>query len=87
MYTETCVCMYMCVYDAYTYDCIMYHTDTYIHTNTILYYTLCILYLGKLRSIHFTDTMINSPRSALSGGWKMKLLIVKAMLSKANVSI
>jgi elongation factor 3 len=32
-----------------------------------------------------TEEMINSPRSSLSGGWKMKLNIIRAMLSGANV--
>ena len=38
-----------------------------------------------LTDIDFTTTMLESPRSCLSGGWKMKLLIIKAMLSKADV--
>jgi ATPase subunit of ABC transporter with duplicated ATPase domains len=38
-----------------------------------------------LRAVGFTKEMLSAPRSALSGGWKMKLLIVKAMLSKPNV--
>jgi elongation factor 3 len=41
--------------------------------------------IAALKEINFTDTMLNSPRSDLSGGWKMKLLIIRAMLSKANV--
>ena len=41
--------------------------------------------LDTLKGIFFTDEMINSPRSSLSGGWKMKLMIVRAMLSGANV--
>lgn len=38
-----------------------------------------------LKQAQFTDTMLSQPRSALSGGWKMKLLVVKAMLAKADV--
>jgi len=38
-----------------------------------------------LKDIHFTQTMLESPRSSLSGGWKMKLLIIRAMLAKADV--
>jgi ATPase subunit of ABC transporter with duplicated ATPase domains len=38
-----------------------------------------------LMKIGFTEQMIASPRSLLSGGWKMKLIIVRAMLSQANV--
>jgi len=38
-----------------------------------------------LSNIGFTDTMLTSPRSQLSGGWKMKLLIIRAMLSNADV--
>lgn len=38
-----------------------------------------------LTAIQFTQTMLESPRSCLSGGWKMKLLIVKAMLAKADI--
>ena len=29
--------------------------------------------------------MLSSPRSSLSGGWKMKLLIIKATLMKADI--
>lgn len=39
----------------------------------------------KLCGIGFTIEMLEAPRSSLSGGWKMKLLIIKAMLSKADV--
>ena len=38
-----------------------------------------------LKDISFTDTMLNSPRSNLSGGWKMKVLIIKAILSNADI--
>ncbi|CAE7535721.1 elf1 [Symbiodinium microadriaticum] len=38
-----------------------------------------------LTGIGFTDVMIASSRSMLSGGWKMKLLIVRAMLCKADI--
>ena len=38
-----------------------------------------------LSEIGFTDVMISSSRSALSGGWKMKLLIVRAMLCQADI--
>jgi len=38
--------------------------------------------IAALREIKFTETMLSSPRSALSGGWKMKLLIVRAMLAR-----
>lgn len=41
--------------------------------------------VNALAAIGFTDIMLNSPRSALSGGWKMKLLIVRAMLCRADV--
>jgi ABC-type Mn2+/Zn2+ transport system ATPase subunit len=40
---------------------------------------------AALTAIKFTQEMLTSPRSCLSGGWKMKLLIIKAMLSKADV--
>ena len=40
---------------------------------------------AALYAINFTEQMLTSPRSALSGGWKMKLLIVRAMLAKADV--
>jgi len=40
---------------------------------------------SALYGIKFTEEMLTAPRSALSGGWKMKLLIVKAMLAKADV--
>jgi ABC-type lipoprotein export system ATPase subunit len=38
-----------------------------------------------LTDIGFTEVMLTSPRSALSGGWKMKLLIIRAMLSRADI--
>lgn len=38
-----------------------------------------------LLGINFTPQMLQSPRSALSGGWAMKVLIIKAMLAKADV--
>ena len=38
-----------------------------------------------LADINFTEEMLNSPRSCLSGGWKMKLLIIKAILLRADV--
>lgn len=38
-----------------------------------------------LRKINFTEDMLRSPRSSLSGGWKMKLLIVRAILAKADI--
>jgi hypothetical protein len=41
--------------------------------------------IAALRGIHFTDEMMTYPRSSLSGGWLMKLILVKAMLSKADI--
>jgi elongation factor 3 len=41
--------------------------------------------ISALRSIFFTDDMLQTPRNSLSGGWKMKLLIIRAMLLKADV--
>lgn len=38
-----------------------------------------------LSEIGFTDEMIASSRDCLSGGWKMKLLIIRAMLCKADI--
>mmetsp|Transcript_4722 Transcript_4722/g.10315 ORF Transcript_4722/g.10315 Transcript_4722/m.10315 type:complete len:1185 (-) Transcript_4722:291-3845(-) len=38
-----------------------------------------------LMDIRFTEAMLAAPRSNLSGGWKMKLLIMSAMLAKADV--
>jgi elongation factor 3 len=40
---------------------------------------------STLREVRFTDAMLAGPRSLLSGGWKMKLLIIKALLAKADV--
>ena len=40
---------------------------------------------AALRKINFTETMISSPRTSLSGGWKMKLIITKAILAKADI--
>jgi len=38
-----------------------------------------------LTDINFTPEMLAGQRAALSGGWKMKLLIIKAMLSNADI--
>jgi elongation factor 3 len=38
-----------------------------------------------LKAINFTDTMLAGHRNDLSGGWKMKLAIVRAQLSQADV--
>ena len=38
-----------------------------------------------LKSVKFTDEMMQLPRTSLSGGWKMKLLIVRAMLARADI--
>ena len=40
---------------------------------------------AALSEIGFTETMISSNRAMLSGGWKMKLLIIRAMLCKADI--
>ncbi len=40
---------------------------------------------NAIHRFRFTDAMLAAPRSALSGGWKMKLLIIKAMLMNADV--
>lgn len=41
--------------------------------------------IAKLKSIKFTDDMMNGPRSGLSGGWMMKLILSRAMLSNADI--
>lgn len=41
--------------------------------------------IETLYSVKFTDEMIQLPRTSLSGGWKMKLLIVRAMLARADI--
>ena len=40
---------------------------------------------AALKAIHFTDVMLAGHRNDLSGGWKMKLAIVRAQLSQADV--
>ena len=40
--------------------------------------------IAKLKEA-LTDDMLALPRTSLSGGWKMKLLIVRAMLSRADI--
>lgn len=40
---------------------------------------------NALQEIGFTELMMSSPRSTLSGGWKMKLMIMKAMMSDVDV--
>lgn len=40
---------------------------------------------SALKDIFFTDAMLAGSRSLLSGGWKMKLLIIKAILANADV--
>jgi elongation factor 3 len=41
--------------------------------------------IATLTEVGFTDEMLSSSRLTLSGGWKMKLLIVRAILSKADI--
>jgi elongation factor 3 len=38
-----------------------------------------------LTSVGFTDTMSNGPVTSLSGGWKMKLALARAMLQHADI--
>ena len=40
---------------------------------------------STLLSFQFTDEMINGPVVALSGGWKMKLALARAILMKADI--
>jgi elongation factor 3 len=41
--------------------------------------------IATLTEVGFTEQMLSSSRLTLSGGWKMKLLIVRAILSKADI--
>lgn len=42
--------------------------------------------IGKmLESVSFTQTMIGQPVTFLSGGWRMKLALARAMLQKADI--
>ncbi|CCE66037.1 hypothetical protein TPHA_0O00680 [Tetrapisispora phaffii CBS 4417] len=41
--------------------------------------------VAKLIEFGFTDEMINMPISALSGGWKMKLALARAVLKNADI--
>lgn len=38
-----------------------------------------------LSSVGFTDELLNKPVGGLSGGWKMKLALARAMLQKADI--
>lgn len=38
-----------------------------------------------LTSVGFTEVMLHSPVASLSGGWKMKLALARAMLMKADI--
>ncbi|RUP48432.1 armadillo-type protein [Jimgerdemannia flammicorona] len=38
-----------------------------------------------LQSVGFTDTMLQSPVGSLSGGWKMKLALARAILKNADI--
>ena len=38
-----------------------------------------------LQSVGFTDELLLKPISALSGGWKMKVALARAMLMKADI--
>ena len=40
---------------------------------------------ATLSSFQFTERMINGPVVALSGGWKMKLALARAILMKADI--
>ncbi|EDO15580.1 hypothetical protein Kpol_487p13 [Vanderwaltozyma polyspora DSM 70294] len=41
--------------------------------------------VAKLTEFGFSDEMINMPISALSGGWKMKLALARAVLKNADI--
>ncbi|KAG5183221.1 P-loop containing nucleoside triphosphate hydrolase protein [Tribonema minus] len=41
--------------------------------------------VATLSGVGFTDAMLAAPVSSLSGGWKMKLALARAMLMNANV--
>lgn len=43
------------------------------------------LIISTLKAVQFTDEMINGSRSGLSGGWKMKLILIRAMLAKPDI--
>jgi len=40
---------------------------------------------GQLRDVGFTDELLRKGVAALSGGWKMKLALARAMLQKADI--
>lgn len=40
---------------------------------------------NMLSSVGFTDELLNKPVGGLSGGWKMKLALARAMLQKADI--
>lgn len=39
----------------------------------------------QLRAVGFTDELLAKGVAALSGGWKMKLALARAMLQKADI--
>ncbi|RKP32908.1 elongation factor 3 [Metschnikowia bicuspidata] len=41
--------------------------------------------VDKLREFSFTEEMINMPIASLSGGWKMKLALARAVLKNADI--
>jgi elongation factor 3 len=41
--------------------------------------------VSQLRDVGFTDELLAKGVAALSGGWKMKLALVRAMLQKADI--
>lgn len=41
--------------------------------------------ISKLREFGFSDEMINMPITSLSGGWKMKLALARAVLKNADI--
>ena len=41
--------------------------------------------VDKLREFNFSDEMINMPIQSLSGGWKMKLALARAVLKNADI--
>jgi elongation factor 3 len=41
--------------------------------------------LAKLKEVGFNDELLAKGVAALSGGWKMKLALVRAMLQKADI--
>ena len=61
-----------------------YAVVEYVYSDAALKGTDRVEIVTTLKSVGFTEEMQQAPVTSLSGGWKMKLALARAMLLKAG---